>query len=177
MKEIKKIRWEEKEVKLMNKLIEEGSPRSEIRKIVNGKYNNRTNRSIDLKITNMKNQISSEKTRSQYFYSKEAIDSIKKALLTTETLSTIAKEISLQINKPYAAVLAKVHYISRQMPNRKKRKNSKSKPISIVKKELNFEPIVEQQPAEIGIEVPHGMTFEGKPKKIMLHSDHFRIYF
>jgi hypothetical protein len=33
------------------------------------------------------------------------------------------------------------------------------------------------QPAEIGIEVPHGMTFEGKPKKIMLHSDHFRIYF
>jgi hypothetical protein len=34
-----------------------------------------------------------------------------------------------------------------------------------------------QQSAEIGIEVPHGMTFEGKPKKIMLHSDHFRIYF
>lgn len=34
-----------------------------------------------------------------------------------------------------------------------------------------------QQPAEIGVEVPHGMTFEGKPKKIMLHSDHFRIYF
>ena len=38
-------------------------------------------------------------------------------------------------------------------------------------------PIVEQQSAEIGVEVPHGMTFEGTPKKIMLHSDHFRIYF
>jgi hypothetical protein len=33
------------------------------------------------------------------------------------------------------------------------------------------------QPADIGVEVPHGMTFEGTPKKIMLHSDHFRIYF
>ena len=39
------------------------------------------------------------------------------------------------------------------------------------------ETIVEQQPADIGIEVPHGMTFEGTPKRIMLHSDHFRIYF
>jgi DNA relaxase NicK len=40
------------------------------------------------------------------------------------------------------------------------------------------QPIVEQkQPADIGIEVPHGMTFEGTPKKIMLHSDHFIIYF
>ena len=34
-----------------------------------------------------------------------------------------------------------------------------------------------QQPAEVGVEVPHGMTFEGTPKRIMLHSDHFRIYF
>ena len=34
-----------------------------------------------------------------------------------------------------------------------------------------------QQPAELGVEVPHGMTFEGTPKRIMLHSDHFRIYF
>lgn len=34
-----------------------------------------------------------------------------------------------------------------------------------------------QQSADIGVEVPHGMTFEGTPKKIMLHSDHFRIYF
>ena len=39
-------------------------------------------------------------------------------------------------------------------------------------------PVIEkQQPAEVGIEVPHGMTFEGTPKRIMLHSDHFRIYF
>ena len=173
MKEIKKIRWEEKELKLINKLIEEGSPRSEIRKTVNETFNHRTYRSIDLKITNMKKQISSEKIRSQYFYSKEAIDSIKEALKTTETLSTIAKKISLQINKPYGAVLAKVHHVSRQMPNRKKGKIE----YPIVKKELNFEPIIEQQPAEIGVEVPHGMTFEGKPKKIMLHSDHFRIYF
>jgi hypothetical protein len=34
-----------------------------------------------------------------------------------------------------------------------------------------------QQSADMGVEVPHGMTFEGTPKKIMLHSDHFRIYF
>lgn len=34
-----------------------------------------------------------------------------------------------------------------------------------------------EQPADIGVEVPNGMTFEGVPKKIMLHSDHFRIYF
>ena len=61
------------------------------------------------------------------------------------------------------------------MPGRKKTKFSKSESVRLsatisVDKKL-------QQPADIGVEVPHGMTFEGKPKKIMLHSDHFRIYF
>ena len=54
--------------------------------------------------------------------------------------------------------------------------NIKVKKVINKTQELYFEPEI-QKPADIGIEVPDGMTIEGKPKKIMLHSDHFRIYF
>ena len=33
------------------------------------------------------------------------------------------------------------------------------------------------KPAIIGIALPKGMTFEGTPSRVVLHSDHFRVYF
>lgn len=78
---------------------------------------------------------------------------------------------SEKYNRSQNAVAVKIYKTRRDLNNKVEVKIKKPKSIL-------SEPVVEEQkPAEIGIEVPHGMTFEGTPKKIMLHSDHFRIYF
>jgi hypothetical protein len=63
------------------------------------------------------------------------------------------------------------------MPERKKTKFSKVESVKSVTTVCANKEENQQQPADIGVDVPHGMTFEGKPKRISLHSDHFRIYF
>ena len=176
MKENRKLLyWTKEEMNTINNLIEKGTPHNDIVRQLHAKFNYRTLHSINLKVSRMKHP--NAEITNPFFYTKDTIAAMQEALQTTETISSIAQRFADSLDKSYPAVLAKMNQLSKRMPNRKKTRFSKSKPSSIVKKELNFEPIVEQQPAEIGIEVPHGMTFEGKPKKIMLHSDHFRIYF
>jgi hypothetical protein len=110
------------------------------------------------------------------FYSKEEEKEILRiANDFTVSVYDAAYAFSEKYNRTPGSVEVKI-YKTRRALNIKsgvKRKRPKS---------IWSEPVVEQeqeqqQPAEIGVEVPHGMTFEGKPKKIMLHSDHFRIYF
>jgi hypothetical protein len=165
--------WTQEEQLIIEDFIKKGINHNETVRQLHKVLNNRSLHSINLKLSKMKN--SGIQKTNPFFYSEETITSIKEALQTTETIESIAKRISVDINKSYTAVLAKVFKISKDMPGRKKTKFSKSESVRLsatisVDKKL-------QQPADIGVEVPHGMTFEGKPKKIMLHSDHFRIYF
>jgi hypothetical protein len=129
------------------------------------------------------------------FYTKEEIQIIEDELINNNGLflTDMAEKLSKTFNRPYDGLLSKIHKTKKRLiqtnlvevknvktnnpikrlPGRPKKEN---KVINKLEKS-NYEPIVEQQPAEVGVEVPHGMTFEGKPKRIMLHSDHFRIYF
>lgn len=105
------------------------------------------------------------------FYSAEE----KKEILRIASDHTInvydaSSDLARKYNRSQNAVEVKI-YKTRRGLNKENKPRRKS-PRPSVK-----ETIVEQQPADIGIEVPHGMTFEGTPKRIMLHSDHFRIYF
>ncbi len=167
--------WTQEEQDIMTNVIKRGMPHNETVRYLHKIFDYRTRQSINIKLSHMKS--SGLKKTNPFFYSEETIASIKKALQTTETIENIAKKISIDIDKSYTAVLAKVHKISRDMPERKKTKFSKVESVKSVitvcaNKEEN-----QQQPADIGVDVPHGMTFEGKPKRITLHSDHFRIYF
>ena len=109
------------------------------------------------------------------FYSQEEITIMKVDIATGEPIKQIARRLSKQFNRPAPGLEQKLYTLKKTVPvihkwngPRLRKKN--------VKKVVNA-PVEQKQPADIGIEVPHGMTFEGTPKKIMLHSDHFRIYF
>ena len=111
------------------------------------------------------------------FYTKEEYAIIKTAIESGEPIASIVRRLSVEFNRGKLGLYQKIHTIKKNTSVLHTWKGVKRLP-SIKKEKLNFEPeAVIQEPAEIGIEVPHGMTFEGKPKKIMLHSDHFRIYF
>jgi hypothetical protein len=102
------------------------------------------------------------------FYSKEEQKELLKIVNDrTINVRAAALEFSKKYNRNIGAVEVKIYKTRRTLDGIKKQSR-------VVK----ATPIVEQQQAaDIGVEVPHGMTFEGTPKKIMLHSDHFRIYF
>jgi hypothetical protein len=104
------------------------------------------------------------------FYTLEEEDILKKAISSGEPIKNIATRLAVEFNRPIIGLSQKLRNLKKQIPDIKSK---------IVKERFNFqpEPVVEQQPADIGVDVPHGMTFEGKPKRISLHSDHFRIYF
>jgi len=124
------------------------------------------------------------------FYTTEEIKAIELELINNcdnVFLTEIAENLSKRFNRPYDGLLSKIHQVKRKLITQNlievdnfqyrrsinPERRSPGRPI----KEKPSPAVIKQQPAEIGIEVPHGMTFEGTPKKIMLHSDHFRIYF
>ncbi len=129
------------------------------------------------------------------FYTTEEIKAIENELINNDGLfiTQIAENLAKRFDRPYEGLLSKIHKTKKRLietnlvkvenmkfDNSIKRlpgRPKKQKEVINTLQKTNHEPIVEQQPAEIGVEVPHGMTFEGTPKKIMLHSDHFRIYF
>ena len=110
------------------------------------------------------------------FYTVEEKNIIKQMLSTGETKRNIARKLAIQFNRSEYGIY--------QLLGKMRSSVSKVKPVKPLatirdKKVLQNTKQEEalQRPADIGVEVPHGMTFEGTPKKIMLHSDHFRIYF
>lgn len=119
------------------------------------------------------------------FYTEEEVIIMKTDIATGEPIEQIARRLSKDFNRPIPGLAQKLHILKKDVPFIAKWKGIKRvKPVRSLatiraKKVLQDKKQEEalQQPAEIGIEVPHGMTFEGKPKRIMLHSDHFRIYF
>lgn len=93
-------------------------------------------------------------------------------------INEVSRQLALKYNRSVYAVRFKLHDLKKKLNLTKTKQidNIKVKKVINKTQELYFEPEV-PQPAEVGVEVPHGMTFEGTPKRIMLHSDHFRIYF
>ena len=124
------------------------------------------------------------------FYTTEEIKAIEHELINNSNnvfLTEIAEDLGKKFNRPFDGMLSKVHQVKRKLSKNniiqvdefqyRKSINPNKKPVDrpVIKKSLPT--VIEQQPADIGVDVPHGMTFEGKPKRITLHSDHFRIYF
>jgi hypothetical protein len=93
-------------------------------------------------------------------------------------INEVSRQLALKYNRSVYAVRFKLHDLKKKLNLTKTKQidNIKVKKVINKTQELFFEPDM-KEPADIGVEVPHGMTFEGTPKKIMLHSDHFRIYF
>lgn len=115
----------------------------------------------------------SEPMRELKFYSVEEINIMKTDIATGQPIKQIARRLAKEFSRPAPGLEQKLYGLKKTVPHIAKWNGPRLKKTAVKK----IKPIVEQQPAEVGVEVPHGMTFEGKPKRIMLHSDHFRIYF
>jgi hypothetical protein len=109
------------------------------------------------------------------FYSVEEIMIMKTDIATGEPIKQIARRLAKQFGRPAPGLEQKLYGLKKTVPVIHKWNGPRLKKRPM--KKLVTAPINLQQPTEIGVEVPHGMTFEGTPKRIMLHSDHFRIYF
>ena len=110
------------------------------------------------------------------FYSQEEIAIMKVDIATGEPIKQIARRLAKQFGRPAPGLEQKLYGLKKTVPVIHKWNGPRLKK-SAVKKSIKTSIVEQKQPADIGIEVPHGMTFEGTPKRIMLHSDHFRIYF
>jgi hypothetical protein len=108
-------------------------------------------------------------------YTKKEINIMKSNIATGEPITYIADRLAIEFDRPVVGLRCKLYNLKSQVKKIDDWKGPTK--IEVVKEKLNFEPDTIQQPADVGVEVPHGMTFEGKPKRITLHSDHFRIYF
>jgi DNA-binding transcriptional MerR regulator len=123
----------------------------------------------------------SEPMKELKFYSVEEINIMKTDIATGQPIKQIARRLAKEFSRPAPGLEQKLYGLKKTVPyiakwNGPRLKKTPVKRIINKWQQSKHEPIV-QQPAEVGVEVPHGMTFEGKPKRIMLHSDHFRIYF
>jgi hypothetical protein len=110
------------------------------------------------------------------FYTTEEIITMKTDIASGEPIEQLARRLAKKFNRPVMGLTQKLYILKRDIDNIAEWNGPKRIRIKPLKVKETVAPVA-QQPAEIGVEVPHGMTFEGTPKKIMLHSDHFRIYF
>ena len=111
------------------------------------------------------------------FYSKEELKEIKEIIKDPNSnIREAAIVLSEKYDRNRPAVEVKIYQMRRRLhPEISSKVKPRTKSVKTSNKVQANKQL--EQPADIGVEVPHGMTFEGKPKKIMLHSDHFRIYF
>jgi len=117
-----------------------------------------------------------ETMREIKFYTVEEKNIMKKMLSAGQSKRVISRKLAIQFNRSEYGIyqlLGKMRSFDPKVKPAKSLATIRAKKVLQDKKQEE----ALQQPAEIGVEVPHGMTFEGTPKKIMLHSDHFRIYF
>jgi DNA-binding transcriptional MerR regulator len=126
---------------------------------------------INKTVTEKYNKKSDKTMRTFRFYSEEEVILMKTEIATGEPIRQIAKRLSKQFNRPLDSVQHKLHTLKKDVPI----VNEWKGPKRIVSKVRVSKPVVKSP--EEGVKVPHGMTFEGTPKKIILCSDHFKIYF
>jgi hypothetical protein len=141
-------------------------------------------------------------------YTLSEINFIKQEIRTGKPISIIADDLAKEWSRPIGGVYTKVWKLSKLTrkikggytgPNRRPTvKKLRPKIASripyiwdineneeIILKEIceeivnkEEEPIIEQQPADIGIEVPvSSMSFTGTPSRVVIYPDHVRYYY
>lgn len=176
--------YTDEQLEILNNEIKSGKSLRQIARTYCDAFN-RTEHNLYTKILKMKNATASKAPTSSpskaSFYTEEQIIEMISLLKTRDVkLNQLSKDLAIKYNKTEYSTRFKLYELKKKIKVGEFKDIKQVNVKKTVKKpsNLNFEPDVEkQQPADIGVDVPHGMTFEGKPKRITLHSDHFRIYF
>jgi len=107
-----------------------------------------------------------------FFYDQKEIKAMKELIRTGKPLLQIAREEHENYNATLSGFYTKLQKLAKNTT--KIREWDGPKRVRRTKAEITAS---KTKSSEMGIEVPAGTTFEGTPKKVVIHSDHFRIYF
>jgi hypothetical protein len=114
---------------------------------------NRLRRSMSIPIPTV------QKVQSKFrFYSPEEISTIKNELNKGNSVKIVGELIAKKYNRKYTGTYLKVKEIKEQL-------EKTNVPRDIIEDKL-----------DIGVELPAGIVFEGKPKKVILHNGYFKVY-
>ena len=104
--------------------------------------------------------------KNKFFYNPSEIKELKELIRTGEPISRIAERECERFGTSAIALKAKMYELAKTTRKVRQWEGSKINRVS-------------KQPVkqEVGIAVPTGTTFEGTPKRVVIFSDHFRIYF
>lgn len=109
-------------------------------------------------------------TTNNFFYTTEDIQRMKELIRTGQPLRQIAQREHANFGTSMGAFYGKLLSVSKT--TRKIRRWEGPKRVRRTKEQM------EQAAEQVsGFTVPAGTTFEGTPKKVMIFTDHFRIYF
>lgn len=110
-------------------------------------------------------------------YSEDEVKLLKHAIFRGDKLPDIVTRYAEKWNRGRQGLYAKLWALKKEMQI-----TNPQQPLVTVKKEIMamkenlLEPVKEQEP-EVGTTLPKGFKFEGNSKKVVLYSDHFRVYF
>ena len=117
-------------------------------------------------------QLNSNKVATnKFFYNWKEIKELKDLIRTGEPISRIAKRECARFNTSAQALQMKMYKLAKSTNNIREWEGPKK--IRRTKAQM----AKAQAPTNKGLTVPEGTTFEGTPKKVEIHTDHFRIYF
>lgn len=108
--------------------------------------------------------------KTNYFYNYKDIRRMKELIRTGQPLLQIARNEYMNFGTTEKALYTKLQKVAksttkiREWDGPKRMRVQRQEPVSAPQQETGFA-------------VPEGTTFEGTPKKVVIYSNHFRIYF
>ncbi len=108
-----------------------------------------------------------------HFYNYKDIKAMKELIRTGKPLLQIAREEHEKYSAPLGGFYTKLQKLAKSTT--KIRKWDGPRRVRRTKEEIAATKTPEAQMT--GVEIPVGTTFEGTPKRVVIYSDHFRIYF
>ena len=117
-------------------------------------------------------QLNSNKVATnKFFYNWKEIKELKDLIRTGEPISRIAQREYARFNTTALALRMKMYQLAKSTNNIREWEGPKK--VRRTKAQM----AEAQATTNRGLTVPAGTTFEGTPKKVEIHTDHFRIYF
>lgn len=121
--------------------------------------------------TIINSQLNSNNMTNPYFYNWREIKEMKDLIRTGQPLLQIARNEHARFGATMQAFYTKLTKVAKSTNNIREWEGPKK--VRRTKAQM-----AEAQPvATRGLTVPAGTTFEGTPKRVEIHTDHFRIYF
>lgn len=109
-------------------------------------------------------------------YTDAQVQLLKHAIFRGNKTKDIVKRYAGEWNRGKPGLMAKIFSLKKEMMNTSPKQSLITVKKDVIKQKEENPQIKDQEP-EVGTTLPKGFKFEGDSKKVVLYSDHFRVYF